>query len=225
MLNEPKKEQGECKMKILKTGLIYVLISSYALAISTEDFFYQRGVEVGYNKGFDDGVQTAFAEAKKVLERYKQELASFEVGKYLVTSKYLTYPQVWQEINNEGAVVLRISPSKIEKPIDIDKLFTKFAVIPEKKFNETPSLELTLEEKNSVLLSSRDSNGNDLVQNVSENIQTSNLSIKKTAKNLDVLKQANVVFSDEGDAYKVLFFTPQERKEFCKSYKICEGNR
>lgn len=222
-INAKKSEhkQKETPMKIFKIILMLSLFSCPLLAVSTEDFFYQRGLEVGYNKGFDDGVRMAFEESKKVLQKYKDELMSYEIGKYLIVSKYLTYPEVWQEMD-DGVVRLRVLPSKIEKPLDVDELFTKFAVIPEKRFNQVPSLELSLEEKNSVLLSARDSNGNDLTQNVSESIQTHNLNIKKTAKNLDVLKQANVVFSDEGNSYKVLFFTQQEKKEFCNSYKICK---
>lgn len=204
--------------------IILALSFCYSLSFSltTEDFFYQRGLEVGYNKGFDEGVRVAFLEAKKVLEKYKDELISYEIGKYLISSNYLTYPQVWQETNDEGYVKLRVLPSKIDKPLNVDELFARFAVIPERRANQMPSLELSLEEKNSVLLSPRDLNSNSLIQNVSENIQTTNLNIKKTAKNLDVLKRANVVFSDEGNIYKVLFFTQQEKQEFCNSYQICE---
>lgn len=56
--------------------------------------------------------------------------------------------------------------------------------------------------------------------NTPKNKQT--LNVKKTSKNLDVLKRANVVFSDEGDNYNVLFFTKQEKQDFCKQYEICE---
>ena len=199
-----------------------VMLFSLSQAVSTEDFFYQRGYEVGYNKGFDEGVRLAFEEAKKVLQKYNEELLTYEVGKYLITSNYLTYPQVWQETNDEGVVKLRVFPSKIERPLNVNELFTKFASIPEKRGLQVPSLELTLEEKNSVVLSDRDNNSNTIPQSVSENIQTINLNITKSAKNLNVLKEANVVFSDEGDTYKVLFFTNGEKQEFCKSYKICE---
>lgn len=206
--------------------LVFVFLSAFlinnAFGVTTEDFFYQRGYENGYKKGFEAGVQKAFEESKKVLDRYGEELMSFEIGKYLLRSRYLTYPQVWQEVDTAGTIKLRVNPSKLEKPLDVDALFTKFSQIPLKSGVEAPNLELTLEEKNSVYLSARDSNNNDLPQDVSESIKTTTLVVAKTAGNLSVLKKANVVFSDEGDSYNVLFFTKQEKTEFCKNYEICE---
>ncbi|TEY04683.1 hypothetical protein ELQ15_08160 [Campylobacter sp. US12a] len=208
--------------KIIISIAMISVFSSQIFAANTEDFFYQRGYENGYNKGFEAGVKKAFEEAKNVLVKYKEQLTAYEVGKYLITSRYLTYPEVWQEKTEDGTFKLRVTPSKIERPLDVDELFTKFSNIPLTDGTQTPSLELTPEEKNSVYLSNRDSNANDMPQNVDEDIRTTTLSINKTAKNLDVLKKANVVFSDEGNVYNVLFFTPQEKKDFCKSYKICE---
>ena len=204
-----------------KNALIMLFLATSLFAVSTEDFFYQRGYENGYNKGFEVGVQKAFEESKKVLERYRDELAMFEIGKYLIRSKYLTFPQVWQETDTSGSIRLRVSPSRLERPLDVDALFTKFSQIPLKSGVETPSLELSLEEKNSIYLSARDSNANDMAQNVDESIKTKTLNIEKTAGNLNVLKKANVVFSDEGSSYKVLFFTQQEKSQFCNAYKIC----
>lgn len=204
-----------------KNVLIMLFLATSLFAVSTEDFFYQRGYENGYNKGFEVGVQKAFEESKKVLERYRNELAMFEIGKYLIRSKYLTFPQVWQETDTSGSIRLRVSPSRLERPLDVDALFTKFSQIPLKSGVETPSLELSLEEKNSIYLSARDSNANDMAQSVDESIKTKTLNIEKTAGNLNVLKKANVVFSDEGSSYKVLFFTQQEKNQFCNAYKIC----
>lgn len=204
-----------------KNALIMLFLATSLFAVSTEDFFYQRGYENGYNKGFEVGVQKAFEESKKVLERYRDELAMFEIGKYLIRSKYLTFPQVWQETDTSGSIKLRVSPSRLERPLDVDALFTKFSQIPLKSGVETPSLELSLEEKNSIYLSARDSNANDMAQSVDESIKTKTLNIEKTAGNLNVLKKANVVFSDEGSSYKVLFFTQQEKNQFCNAYKIC----
>lgn len=206
-----------------KILLIGILLFSSSKAITTEDFFYQRGYENGYNKGFEMGVKKAFEEAKTVLQKYSEELYMFEIGKYLIASKYLTYPQVWQETDQAGVIRLRVSPSRLERPLDVDSLFTKFSTIPIKTAIEAPSLELSLEEKNSIYLAARDSNANDLTQNVDEVNQMKTLSVNKTADVLNILKKANVVFSDEGQSFKVLFFTKQERDEFCNSYKIC-GN-
>lgn len=205
-----------------KISLIVVLtISSMFATNSTEDFFYNRGYEMGYQAGFDKGVELAFKEAKKVLEKYGTQLKAYEVGKYLIKSQKLTYPQVWQEASDSGIVTLRITPSQIKKELNIDELFNKFAEIPQIKGQTLNKLELTTAEQNSVNLSNRDNNINEMPQNPSLAINQQTLKIKKSSKNLDILKRANVVFSDEDESYNVLFFTDTEKRDFCKQFEIC----
>lgn len=205
-----------------KISLIVVLtISSMFATNSTEDFFYNRGYEMGYQAGFDKGVELAFKEAKKVLEKYGTQLKAYEIGKYLIKSQKLTYPQVWQEASDSGIVTLRITPSQIKKELNIDELFNKFAEIPQIKGQTLNKLELTTAEQNSVNLSNRDNNINEMPQNPSLAINQQTLKIKKSSKNLDILKRANVVFSDEDESYNVLFFTDTEKRDFCKQFEIC----
>lgn len=205
-----------------KISLIVVLtISSMFATNSTEDFFYNRGYEMGYQTGFDKGVELAFKEAKKVLEKYGTQLKAYEIGKYLIKSQKLTYPQVWQEASDSGIVTLRITPSQIKKELNIDELFNKFAEIPQIKGQTLNKLELTTAEQNSVNLSNRDNNINEMPQNPSLAINQQTLKIKKSSKNLDILKRANVVFSDEDESYNVLFFTDTEKRDFCKQFEIC----
>lgn len=191
-------------------------------ATSTEDFFYQRGYENGYTQGYEKGVEEAFKEAKAMLKNYANELKAYELGKYLIKNQNLTYPQVWQEVDDSGLVKLRVLPSKIEKELSVDELFAKFASIPTREAVINKDLELSVAEKNSVSLSYRDGNINTLPQkpNTANNKQT--LSLAKSSKNLEILKKANVVFSDEGSFYNVLFFTKAEKEAFCSQFEICK---
>nr|MBP3724951.1 hypothetical protein [Campylobacter sp.] len=163
----------------------------------------------------------AFIEAKNVLNRYKADLKAYEIGKYLIATKKLTYPQVWQETDDSGLIKLRVTPSKLEKELNIDELFAKFANIPERPASLQETLELNLDQKNSISLSNRDINHNSMPQNVSMQGDLKTLSIKKTSTNLEILKRANVVFSDEDNSYNVLFFTEKEKSDFCNQFKIC----
>lgn len=210
---------------IRNCSLILLGLSTHALAqdaTSTEDFFYQRGYESGYTSGYEKGVEDAFKEAKAMLKNYEAQLKAYEIGKYLIKSQKLTYPQVWQELDDSGKLSLRVLPSTIEKELDIDELFSKFASIPTRSASINKDLELSTEDKNSVLLSYRDGNINNLAQkpNTANNKQT--LSLAKSSKNLEILKKANVVFSDEGSFYNVLFFTKTEKEAFCKQFEICK---
>ena len=213
-------------LKFKKSSLIAIsalfLSTNFAFgANSTEDFFYNRGYEMGYQAGFNKGVEQAFKEAKKVLEKYGSQLKAYEIGKYLIKNQKLTYPQVWQEMDGDGRVVLRITQSQIQKELNIDGLFSSFAEIPQIEQMPLDRLELTTAERNSVNLSIRDSNINEMPQNPSSAINQQTLRIKKSSKNLDILKRANVVFSDEDEGYNVLFFTDTEKRDFCRQFEIC----
>ena len=209
--------------KILYSICIFgFCINAFSAETSTEDFFYQRGYENGFASGFEEGVKKAMEESKRMLELYGNELKAYEIGKYLIKTQNLTYPQVWQEVDESGAIKLRIIPSRIQKELNVDELFAKFTTIPTIQPFVQEKGKLTLNEKNSVFLSNRDSNINSMAQNVNTPKNKQTLNVKKTSKNLDVLKRANVVFSDEGDNYNVLFFTKQEKQDFCKQYEICE---
>ncbi|MBX7491245.1 hypothetical protein [Helicobacter turcicus] len=208
-------------MKYLKITLLLITLNTLALADSTEDFFYKRGYEGGYNAGFEAGVKEAFKEAKAMLSKYNDYLKSYEIGKYLIKAQNLTYPQVWQEKDSKGGFRLRILPSEIQSELNVEELFAKFATIPSIQSTLEDKLELSLNEKNSVYLSNRDSNINSLPQNPNENTNKHTLLINKSAKNLEILKRANVVFSDEGETYNVLFFTNTEKENFCAQFEIC----
>lgn len=210
------------KNKLIATMLAGSVALSFAMADNVEDFFYEKGFESGWKKGFEAGAAAAYEEAKLALRKYDDELKSYEIGKYLTVNKNLTYPQVWQEATSDGSFKLKVLPSKIEKQINIDELFTRFSNLPLRSPEPPTTLELTTNEKNSVYLSTRDNNYNSMPQNPSATGNLKTLTVEKSSKNLDLLKRANVVFSDEGSSYNVLFFTTQEKIDFCSQYRICD---
>lgn len=208
-----------------KLVMVAIALSGLVSSINAEtmeDFFYKRGYEVGFDEGYKVGVIKAFEEAKQILVRYDNELKAFELGKYLIKAQNLTYPRVYQEKNENNEFKFVITQSEIQKEINVEELFSKFGSLPQIEPNLKQNNELSLDEKNSVYLSFRDNNINDLPQNVSSDSNIKTLNIDKTSKNLEILKKANVVFSDENDRYNVLFFTEEEKKDFCKQFNICQ---
>ncbi|WP_086247750.1 hypothetical protein [Campylobacter vicugnae] len=208
-----------------KLAMVAIALSGLVGSINAEtmeDFFYKRGYEVGFDEGYKAGVVKAFEEAKQILVRYDNELKAFELGKYLIKAQNLTYPRVYQEKNENNEFKFVITQSEIQKEINVEELFSKFGSLPQIEPNLKQNNELSLDEKNSVYLSFRDNNTNDLPQNVSSDSNIKTLNIDKTSKNLEILKKANVVFSDENDRYNVLFFTEEEKKDFCKQFNICQ---
>ena len=76
---------------IRKITILSIVSLSTLFGASTEDFFYQKGYENGFNKGYELGIKQAFAEAKNVLQKYKADLRAYEIGKYLISTKKLTF--------------------------------------------------------------------------------------------------------------------------------------
>lgn len=187
-----------------------------------EEFFYQRGVEAGYKQGYEQGVKDAFEESKKILAKYKNEIRAFELGKYLVQGGYLTYPKVWQRIDEFGNVKLEIQSSKIEKQLNIAEIYKKFNTLPT---NPNPEIirENPLEVRNSVYTSTRDSVIS-LPARADSNQEILTISIPKTGENEKILKQANLVYSIDGEnkRIKVMFFNRTEKNNFCNQFKICD---
>lgn len=113
--------------KILVVLTLSLLANSAFAKNEAEDFFYKRGYDAGFSAGYDEGVKQAFKEAKKILIKYQNDIRAYELGKYLVANKNLTYPQVWQETMSDGSVKLSITQSRITKQLNIGDIFTKFA--------------------------------------------------------------------------------------------------
>jgi hypothetical protein len=207
----------------MKKIVLAALLSSSLLmaADTTEDFFYQSGYEQGQKDGFNKGVAAAFKESKKILESYKEQIRAYEIGKYLVKAKYLTAPKIYQVIDEQGGLRVYISKSRIEKELNIDDIFAKFGTIPvmEEK-NNIAEDSLSLDEKNSVKVASRDNIVN-IPGAADKNNKIITVSIEKNSKNEEILKKSNSVYSLDDDRFKVMFFSRTEKSNFCNSFKIC----
>jgi len=213
-------------MRKLATAILVSAITAASLpAAEAEQFFYERGFENGYKAGYERGVKEGIKIAKQVLLRWRDSIRAYEAGKYLVRSKALTYPQVWQT-RDENGVRLVVTPAKIENEVDIDGLFKRFGYnLPtapsdlqiEKALNENK------EALNSVRLIERD-NPSALPAPANKDAQITTMRVKKTYKNRKILDKANVVYQDDGDSYTVMFFSATEKRDFCSNFRdLCMG--
>lgn len=208
-----------------KLILSTVLCSSLLFGTNTtEDFFYQSGYEQGQKDGFEQGVKEAFIVAKKVLNEYKEEIRAYEIGKYLLREKYLTAPKIYQTLGTTGDTLqIQVMKSRIEKELNIEDIFAKFGTIPTLKDNASLSTnQRSIDELNSVNIANRDNILN-LPNEAAKNDKIITVSIEKNAKNEELLKNTNAVYSLDNDnnRFKVMFFTRTEKDNFCNSFKIC----
>lgn len=202
----------------MKKILLLIFFTSFIYADEAEKFFYERGYENGWNKGYDLGIQKGIEIAKKVIEKYKDNIKAFEIGKYLIEEKKLTYPQIYQIIDpKSGVLSFEITPSRIESELNIDDIFAKFGNLPT---GEQKQQELSNNLNNSVLLNDRDSNTPDLPDSTNGNIIYMN--VKKNFQNENILRKANLVYEEDKEYYRVMFFNPQEKKDFCSKFsEVC----
>jgi len=205
--------------KVILSSII--LLSTLLHAGESEDFYYDRGYENGYQKGLLKGQEEAFNDAKEILSAYKDRIKAYEIGKYLIKSKKLTAPQVFQELDSEGSMKIIVIPSKIEKELSIENIFEEFKDIPTLKINQKTKLsdnKEDLNEQNSVYLATKDNYSEILPNNVNKDSKKSTLKIKKSSKNRGLLSSANVAYVENKNNYEVIFFTKQEKRDFCSQF-------
>lgn len=207
--------------KIILITFVFFALGIQAQADDTNDFFFNRGYEKGYNEGFEAGSKAAFQEAKKILNNYQNNIKAYEIGKYLIKRKKLTYPQIWQNMTESGMKII-VLPSKIENELDISDIFTKFGDIPTyfKEINE-PKDENFYDTGDGVNIAKRD-NVKELTASADKHSKIITINIDKNWKNEKVLKKANAVYAIDKDKYRVMFFSSQERNNFCSQFKICK---
>ena len=209
-----------------KMFLFLLMLSSFVFAENeAEQFFYSNGYEKGYDKGYDDGVKQGIKIAKEALKKYADTIKAREIGKYLIESKKLTAPEVWQT-KTENGLNFTIMPSVIEDELDIDALFEKFGSIPTKTEEKGLKQKMSGDELNSVFLTDRDSNSNNLPSKASRNEEMITLNIVKTYDNKKILDKANLVYSETDDVYQAVFFSRAEKKQFCSDFReLCKGSK
>lgn len=184
-----------------------------------QDYYYNEGYENGFQQGLLKGQEVALESAKKIIERYKARIKSYEIGKYLIANKNLTAPQIYQKINGNKFEII-VLPSKIEKELDIEAIFNEFGSVPElEQPSETNTNTNIL---NSIVLQEKDLyNNKGILSKPSEKTSTNKLTLKKNSKTKEILQSANVSFVETKNNFEVIFFTKEERKEFCESFKVC----
>lgn len=201
---------------------LLLIATSFIYAGDSEDFYYERGLEAGYQRGLIKGQEIAFNDAKKILQMYKNQIKAYELGKYLVESKRLTAPQVYQQLEKDGSIKFVILPSKIVNQLNIEEIFEEFKDMPTLASNMLKNKKTTLnaDTANSVHLSSRDDNMNILADKANRDSKKSSLKVKKTRSNQNLLNGANVVYVEDNNYYEVVFFTNEEKKDFCSQFKV-----
>ena len=116
-----------------------------------------------------------------------------------------------------------VIPSRIQKELNIDEIFEEFGSLPRLSHGIKKQLSNTgkkdFNELNSVYLANRDNISDILPNKASKNSTKSVLRISKSSSNRDILNSANVAYVENKYNYEVIFFTKQEKLEFCSEFK------
>jgi hypothetical protein len=200
--------------------ILMVVTAAVFGANEAEEFFYNRGYEAGYNAGYEEGVKDMQAEAKKILDKYADDIKAYEIGKYLIKEKKITAPKVYQERATDGTVKIVVMKSEILDELNIQDIFAKYGNIPTRSYSKTETINDV--KLNSVYLSDRDNSVAAIPAAANRDKSITTLNLKKTWKNKDILQKANLVYSESDDFYKVIFFTSKEKNDFCKNFGVCK---
>jgi hypothetical protein len=200
--------------------LVVAAITIVSAANEAEEFFYNRGYEAGYNAGYEEGIKAMQIEAKKILDKYTDDIKAYEIGKYLIKEKKITAPKIYQERAPDGTVKIVVIKSEILDELSIEDIFSKYGNIPAKNYNsQAQNNDVRL---NSVYLANRDNSVAAIPAAADRDKAITTLSLKKTWKNKDILQKANLVYSEDDNFYKVIFFTSKEKSDFCKNFGVCK---
>ncbi len=85
----------------------------------------QKEVKKAYLEGYKQGLK----DAKKYLENYLMKILSYEVGKYMVKKKLITYPQVL-EVVKDGEAKLIIIPPHVEDIKSLEEVLNEGKIFP-----------------------------------------------------------------------------------------------
>lgn len=169
-------------------------------------------------------IEIGFERAKKSLEKYKDKINSYEVGKYALRKGYVTYPQI-VAVEDGGQVSIQNFGCEIKKELNIEEIMTIFA-------NDT------LKTSTMPTLSgygSFNNNGGDQVGVTSTNYATNNSTIENSNsfndsyekrfsnsyKNKEALDKYNVAYLKSGSELVAKFKNNNEYSSFCKMSNIC----
>lgn len=169
-------------------------------------------------------IEIGFERAKKSLEKYKEKINSYEVGKYALRKGYVTYPQI-VAVEDGGQVSIQNFGCEIKKELSIDEIMTIFA-------NDT----LQTTSFASPSLSYGNTGGIDQISSVSADYVSNNSRIESTSsfnesyekrflnsfKNKEQLDKYNVAYLRSSGELIAKFKNNEDFSSFCKMSDICK---
>lgn len=228
-------------MRVLSTLIIPILLASQLFGINEEEkaersradindiekFFYEQGLKVGYNDGYEEGYISAIREAKKALNKYKLVIKAREAGKYFSEEEKITYPEVYS-IKTNGGISVQVRGCKIEREFTTaDILRAPLAMASElgngnmdMYAGDSSDKEASLV-SNSVYIKKRDESVRSEIPMLPGNeVKRSSRQYQNTTAIRQALDKNNVVYSASDTGIKAIFTSERSAELFENEYKL-----
>lgn len=186
-----------------------------------QKFYYEQGYKEGAKKFYKKGIEDYQNHIiKNILPDYEAKFAAIEATKYLMKESFITFPESYREMTNDGSYKVIITEPKIEKPIRAEELFR----MPESRKSDSLNKDLkentTSESKNTKFKNGLkvidDTKTNEEVPtSVSSIKKQTSLDINKTKENLNMIERLNLKYLDSFSGYKVYFDNNTQKADFC----------
>ena len=174
----------------------------------------------------DKWVAIGFERAKKSLEKYKDKINSYEVGKYALRKGYVTYPQILS-VEENGQVSIQNFGCEIRKELSIDEIMTIFAndSLQVNNSNAIPSYG-NINSKGDFdgvgVIETSYSTNNKTIESTSEFNEAFEKRFMNSFKNKEQLDKYNVSYLRSGAELIANFKNNQEYSNFCQMSEICK---
>ena len=215
-----------------KITLSLLCLSSLLLADNTNfnsknlnslaNFYYKQGYQTGYKEGYEKGYQEALNYAKQKLQEYALKIKAYEAGKYLIKTKKITYPQIFYLRNPDNSIKIIIKNSQIKNEIGADDIL----YLPKLNLKEYKNIDNTVNANYQVsnAVSLKDIQTNPEVPKLSKNtLKTYYIYMPNTESYKNILNEAGLVYSEEGNRLKIIFMNKKEAQNFIKDFGLIKN--
>lgn len=202
------------KLKIVVAGM---LLGSFVCAeeksvdlTQMQEFYYNKGYQVAAEKFYRMGYEKAIANATKALSKYKNEIDSFEAGKYLSEKGKLTIPKIYRLKNSDGSYLVKVLPPEVKEPLSYSDILR----LPE--YEAMADIDsVKIDEISNAFHSLADNTQN--ITSANTDLRAFDIAFPKNDKVRNVLTKNNRVITETPDGYKVTFSNKTDYETFCKT--------
>lgn len=204
-----------------------------------DEFQYQKGYNDAIQKEKDRWIAEGYTNALNIVKKYKNEILSYEAGKFALKNQFVTYPKIIAS-SDDGQIKLKSLGCEIKKSMNIDDIFHYYGKNAEMLIHDNNSLSKNINSKSNdeEITLGNVFNGGIFIEPATSNTTNANnqkntivapvksglsiLSLPKNQKSRDNINKFGLDCTENSSGYNCQFTDEQEKSWFCKETGICK---